>query len=46
MIIVVTGPTGVGKTKISIEIAKRAENKNIVTIFPDTGMRYLSEDIW
>lgn len=30
----------------SIEIAKRAENKNIVTIFPDTGMRYLSEDIW
>ena len=32
--------------KASIEIAKRAENKNIVTIFPDTGMRYLSEDIW
>ncbi|MBO4982605.1 MAG: cysteine synthase A [Clostridia bacterium] len=32
--------------KASIEIAKRAENKSIVTIFPDTGMRYLSEDIW
>ncbi|MBQ8146186.1 MAG: cysteine synthase A [Clostridia bacterium] len=30
----------------AIELAKREENKNIVVIFPDTGTRYLSENIW
>ena len=27
-------------------LAKREENKNIVVLFPDTGMRYLSNGIW
>lgn len=30
----------------AIELAKREENKNIVVLFPDTGMRYLSNGIW
>lgn len=30
----------------AIELAKREENKNIVVLFPDTGMRYLSNNIW
>ncbi len=30
----------------AIEIAKREENKSIVVLFPDTGTRYLSENIW
>ena len=28
------------------EIAKKEENKNIVVLFPDTGLRYFSEDIF
>ncbi len=28
----------------AIELAKREENKNIVVLFPDTGMRYMSVD--
>ena len=30
----------------AMEIAKREKGKNIVVIFPDTGTRYLSENIW
>ena len=30
----------------ALEIAKREQGKNIVVLFPDTGMRYLSENIW
>ena len=30
----------------AMEIAKREKDKNIVVIFPDTGTRYLSENIW
>ncbi len=32
--------------RAAIEVAQREENKNIVVIFPDTGTRYLSENIW
>ena len=30
----------------ALQIAKREKDKNIVVIFPDTGTRYLSENIW
>ena len=30
----------------ALEIAKRENGKNIVVLFPDTGMRYLSNGIW
>ena len=30
----------------ALEIAKCEKDKNIVVIFPDTGTRYLSENIW
>ena len=30
----------------ALEIAKREKGKNIVVLFPDTGTRYLSENIW
>lgn len=30
----------------ALEIAKREKNKSIVVILPDTGMRYLSCEIW
>ena len=32
--------------KIAIDIAKENENKNIVIIFPDTGYRYLSTELF
>lgn len=30
----------------AIQIAKRAEGKNIVVLLPDTGLRYFSEDVF
>ena len=30
----------------ALKIAKREKGKNIVVLFPDTGTRYLSENIW
>lgn len=30
----------------AMEIARREKNKKIVVLFPDTGMRYLSNDVW
>ncbi len=30
----------------ALEIARREKGKNIVTLFPDTGMRYLSNEVW
>lgn len=30
----------------AIEVAKKEKGKNIVVLFPDTGMRYLSNNIW
>ena len=30
----------------AVEIAKKEENKNIVVLLPDTGMRYLSEGLF
>ncbi len=32
--------------KCAIEIAKKEENKNIVVLLPDTGMRYLSDGLF
>ena len=30
----------------ALKIAKREKGKSIVVLFPDTGTRYLSENIW
>ena len=30
----------------ALQIAKREAGKNIVVLFPDTGMRYLSNGVW
>ncbi len=30
----------------ALEVAKREKGKNIVVLFPDTGMRYLSNGVW